>query len=288
MSSPRVSLLGVPIDVVTQNEAVDLINSYLRTEEDLNNQNNLSEGAGLAGPAPGGHPERKGGSVGGKPGVALPRNQRHVMTPNNEMLVEAAHREDFRQLLNSTDLNIPDSTGLIWMARLTGQRLPERVTGVDTVTALCGSLTEETPIFLLGAKPGIAETAAQNLMSRNPRLRVVGCFTGSPREEDAPAIVQMIRAAAPHLLLVAFGAPAQDLWIARHLKEFPSVRVAIGIGGTFDFLAGVRKRAPVWMQKTGLEWLWRLIREPRRIGRIWRAVVVFPLLVLRYGRNAPH
>jgi len=213
--------------------------------------------------------------------------QRHVMTPNNEMLVEAAHHENFRQLLNGTDLNIPDSTGLLWMARLTGQRLPERVTGVDTVTALCGSLTEETPIFLLGAKPGIAETAAQNLMSRNPRLRVVGCFTGSPREEDAPAIVQMIRAAAPHLLLVAFGAPAQDLWIARHLKEFPSVRVAIGIGGTFDFLAGVRKRAPVWMQKTGLEWLWRLIREPRRIGRIWRAVVVFPVLVLIHGKNAP-
>lgn len=214
--------------------------------------------------------------------------QRHVMTPNNEMLAEAAHNEEFRKLLNTTDLNIPDSTGLLWMARLTGQRLPERVTGVDSATALCASLSEESPVFLLGAQPGIAEAAAETLLRRNPHLTVVGCFAGSPREEDATTIVKMIRAAAPHLLLVAFGAPAQDLWIARYLKELPSVRVAMGIGGTFDFLAGKAARAPAWMRSLGIEWLWRLIREPRRIGRIWRAVVVFPVLVLRYGRNAPH
>lgn len=208
------------------------------------------------------------------------------MTPNNEMLVETARREDFRQLLNSTDLNIPDSTGLLWMARLTGQKLPERVTGVDTVTALCASLTEETPVFLLGAKPGIAEAAAAALLIKNPHLKIVGCFAGSPRTEDAPAVLGIIRAAAPHLLLVAFGAPAQDLWIAKHLKELPSVRVAMGIGGTFDFLAGKVKRAPAFMRSLGLEWLWRLIREPKRIGRIWRAVVVFPLLVLCYGKEA--
>lgn len=213
--------------------------------------------------------------------------QRHVMTPNNEMLVEAAHHEDFRQLLNGTDLNIPDSTGLLWMARLTGQKLPERVTGVDTVTSLCRELTEETPVFLLGAKPGVAEAAAAMLMKQNARLKIVGCFAGTPREEDAPAIVQMIRAAAPHLLLVAYGAPQQDLWIAKHLKNLPSVRVAMGVGGTFDFLAGTVKRAPQWMRSLGLEWLWRLMKEPKRIGRIWRAVVIFPLLVLRYGKDAP-
>jgi len=220
-------------------------------------------------------------------GFLREEKQRHVMTPNNEMLVEAAHREDFRQLLNNTALNIPDSTGLLWMARLTGQKLPERVTGVDTVTALCGSLTEDSPVFLLGAQLGIAETAAAALLKNNPRLKVVGCFAGSPREADAAAIVQMIRAAAPHLLLVAFGAPAQDFWIAKYLKQLPSVRVAMGIGGTFDFLAGKAKRAPAFMRSLGLEWLWRLIREPKRIGRIWRAVVIFPLLVLRYGKNAP-
>ncbi len=213
--------------------------------------------------------------------------QRHVMTPNNEMLVEACHNTSFRDLLNRTTLNIPDSVGLLWMARFTRQRLSQRVTGVDTVTTLCTSLTEETPIFLLGAKPGVAESAAQALMSSNPHLKVTGCFAGTPREEDAPIILTMIRAAAPHLLLVAYGAPAQDLWIDRYLKELPSVRVAMGIGGTFDFLAGTRKRAPAWMRRMGLEWLWRLVREPKRIGRIWRAVVIFPLLVLRYGKAAP-
>ena len=118
-------------------------------------------------------------------------------------------------------------------------------------------------------------------------MKVVGCFAGSPREEDAPTILAMIRTAAPHLLLVAFGAPAQDLWITKHLTEMPSVRVAVGVGGTFDFLAGRVKRAPAFMRSLGLEWLWRMIREPRRIGRIWRAVAVFPVLVLRYGKNAP-
>ncbi|MDD5041410.1 MAG: WecB/TagA/CpsF family glycosyltransferase [Candidatus Peribacteraceae bacterium] len=220
-------------------------------------------------------------------GFLREEKQRHIMTPNNEMLMETAHNADFRALLNETDLNIPDSTGLVWMARLTGQRLPERVTGVDTVTALCASLTKEAPVFLLGAQPGIAEAAASVLLKNNPRLKIVGCFAGSPREEDAPTILAMIRAAAPHLLLVAFGAPAQDLWIAKHLQEMPSVRVAVGVGGTFDFLAGKRQRAPIRMQRLGLEWLWRLMREPRRIGRIWRAVVIFPLLVLRFGKSAP-
>ncbi|MFH1443807.1 MAG: WecB/TagA/CpsF family glycosyltransferase [Candidatus Peregrinibacteria bacterium] len=246
MSSPRVSLLGVPIDPVTQTEAVTMIREFLQEEK-----------------------------------------QRHVMTPNNEMLVETVHSTPFRELLNKADLNIPDSVGLLWMARLTRQRLPERVTGVDTVTALCRTLTEDTPIFLLGAQEGIAEAAAQSLMNENPHLKVAGCFAGTPREEDAPTILNMIRAAAPHLLLVAYGAPAQDFWIAKYLKELPSVRVAMGIGGTFDFLADKRKRAPAWMRGIGLEWFWRLIQEPTRIGRIWRAVVVFPLLVLRYGKNVP-
>lgn len=218
-------------------------------------------------------------------GFLKDEKQCHVMTPNNEMLVEAFHNAPFRKILNATALNIPDSVGLLKMARWTGQVLPERVTGVDTVTSLCDTLTEETPVFLLGAAPGVAERAAQNLMQRNPRLRIVGCTAGSPRDEDASAILNAIRTAAPHLLLVAYGAPAQDLWIAKYLKELPSVHVAMGVGGTFDFLAGTRKRAPGWMQRAGLEWLWRLIREPKRIGRIWRAVVVFPLLVILHGKD---
>lgn len=207
----------------------------------------------------------------------------HVTTPNSEMLVEATRNPAFHALLNTTALNLPDSTGLLWMARWTGQKLPERVTGVDTVIALCRGLPTEHPVFLLGAAPGVAERAAEKLIEMNPRLTVAGCFAGSPREEDAPEIVARINAARPHLLLVAYGAPAQDFWIAQHLKDLPSVRVAMGIGGTFDFLAGTRKRAPLLMQRLGLEWLWRLVQEPRRIKRILNAVFVFPILVLHHG-----
>lgn len=208
--------------------------------------------------------------------------QHHVMTPNSEMLVEASRNPVFREVLRRSALNLPDSVGLLWMAKCSGQRIPERVTGVDTVMRLCEHLTEDHPIFLLGAQPGVAGRAAAALCGRNPRLHVAGTAAGNPTSSEAPAIVQNIRAAAPHILLVAFGAPAQDLWIAEHLRELPSVRVAMGVGGTFDMLAGLKRRAPRLLQHLGLEWLWRVLFEPWRIRRIWNATVVFPLLVLRH------
>jgi len=234
MPRKRVSLLGVPLDPVTQQEAVDLLLEFLRSNE-----------------------------------------QHHVMTPNSEMLVEARHNPEFKSVLNETSLNLPDSIGVKWFARL-----PARVTGVDTVTALCRALDEETPVFLLGAAEGVAQRAGEVLKNLNVGLRICGTYAGSPKEEDAEAIIKRINDCQPHLLLVAYGAPQQDLWIHKYLKELPSVRVAMGIGGTFDFLAGTRKRAPRWMQRIGVEWLYRLIKEPKRIGRIWRAVAVFPLLAL--------
>lgn len=203
------------------------------------------------------------------------------MTPNSEMLVEAAHNPAFHAVLQRSALNLPDSIGLLWMARCTGQRIPERVTGVDTVIRLCREMTGEHPVFLLGGAEGVGERARANLEAHNPQLRVVGTYAGSPREEDAAEILRHINAAQPHLLLVAFGAPEQDLWIDRHLSAMPSVRVAMGIGGTLDFLAGVQRRAPILLQKLGLEWLWRLLREPRRFRRIFVAVVVFPWLVMK-------
>jgi len=211
--------------------------------------------------------------------------QHHVMTPNSEMLVAASRDEGFRSLLNRTDLNLPDSQGLLSMARRTGQRLPMRVTGVDTVTDLCASLTKEHPVFLLGGAPGVAEKAADALKAKNPGLDIAGTYAGSPSDADASDILQKISASGAHILFVAYGAPRQDVWIDKHLKELPSVKVAMGVGGTFDFLAGVQKRAPLLFRRLGLEWLWRVIREPKRIGRIFTAVVVFPFLVMRRGRN---
>ncbi|MFA6039826.1 MAG: WecB/TagA/CpsF family glycosyltransferase [Candidatus Peribacteraceae bacterium] len=215
------------------------------------------------------------------------QRQHHVATPNAEMLVEAAKNGTFRQILQRTSLNLPDGTGLLWMARMTRQVLPSRVTGVDTMQELCAALTAEYPVFLLGARPGVAEKAAAKLKERNPRLKIAGTFAGSPREEEAREIVARINAVNPSLLFVAYGSPAQELWIARHLNAMTGVRVAMGVGGSFDFIAGEQKRAPRFLRKLGLEWVWRLIREPRRIGRIWNAVVVFPSLVVRFGRECP-
>ena len=239
----RISLLGVPIDAVTQKEAVAQIRAMLSKQ-----------------------------------------GQHHVMTPNSEMLVEAHRNRPFHLLLQKTSLNLPDSAGLLWAVRWTGQHLPERVTGVDTVQALCEELAEQDPVFLLGAAEGIAARAAKKLQEKNPKLRIAGTYAGSPREEDAAAITQRIHASGAKLLLVAFGAPKQDMWIDRHLARMPNVHVAMGIGGTFDFLAGTQKRAPSFLRSLRLEWIWRLLLQPSRIGRIFTAVVKFPLLIMRYGQ----
>lgn len=206
--------------------------------------------------------------------------QHHVMTPNSEMLVAAQKDPAFHQVLERSDLNLPDSQGILTMASYTGQQVPERVTGIDTVTAFCEMLGEADGVFLLGAASGIAEQAAVTLMKKNPHLRIVGTFAGTPRDTDAPAIIEQITAAEPDILFVAYGAPQQDIWIAHHLQDIPSVRIAMGVGGAFDFLAGKRKRAPLLLQRLGLEWLWRLLQEPGRLPRIVTALVVFPWLVL--------
>lgn len=210
--------------------------------------------------------------------------QHHVLTPNNEMLVAAATDARFRAVLNRGDLNLPDSTGVVLAARWTGQHLPMRVPGSDTMERVCASLDASCPVFLLGAAPGVAGMAADALHARNPHLVVAGTYAGSPSAHEASAIVELVNRSGARLLCVAYGAPAQDLWIAEHLSSMPSVKVAMGVGGTFDFLAGTHKRAPRWMRRWGLEWLWRLMLQPSRLPRIIRAAVVFPLLVLYHGR----
>tara|TARA_Y100000310_G_scaffold330403_1_gene401967 strand:- start:821 stop:1573 length:753 start_codon:yes stop_codon:yes gene_type:complete len=212
---------------------------------------------------------------------------KHVFTPNSEMLVASVRNKQFREALQQGALNIPDSAGLLLMARCTGQRLPERVAGADTVQMLCAELSPEHPVFLLGAGEGVAERAAEALKKRNPSLVVAGTYSGNPNPTQEDDLCERINASGAHVLFVAFGAPQQDLWIERTMKRLPSVRIAMGVGGTFDFLAGVRKRAPRFMQRMGLEWVWRLLHEPSRIGRIFVAVVVFPVFVLCYRKNEP-
>jgi N-acetylglucosaminyldiphosphoundecaprenol N-acetyl-beta-D-mannosaminyltransferase len=235
----RVRILGIPLDPVTQDEAVVRMSQML--------------------------------TDGGK---------HHVITPNNEMIVTAQKNSIFKSLLQASELNLPDSTGLLWAAKHTGQSLPERVTGVDTVERLLRTLSSKHPVFLLGGQNGVGVRAGVRMKKENPQL-VIYTFEGSPSEEDAAEIIKRINDSGAALLLVAYGAPAQEIWINQHIMQLTSVRLAIGIGGTFDFLSGSIKRAPKWMQKSGIEWVWRLLIQPSRIGRIFTAVIRFPLLVLR-------
>ncbi len=211
--------------------------------------------------------------------------QHHIMTPNSEMLLESKRNAAFREVLLRSSLNLPDSAGVLWAAQRQGQHLPERVSGVDFVEKLCAVLHEGVPVFFLGGRNGAAKQAAEKLRMKNEELIIAGEFEGSPHDAEADDIIRRVNASGAKLLLVAYGAPQQDLWIAQHLSSMPYIRVAMGVGGTFDFLSGRIQRAPQCMQRMGLEWLWRLCKEPRRWKRIFRATVVFPYYVLKQCSN---
>lgn len=199
-----------------------------------------------------------------------------ICTLNPEFVMDARRDPAFGQVLASADLCVADGIGVLWAARLAGVHLQERVTGSDGIYRLCErAALEGWRVFLLGAGPGIADQAAQELMTLYPGLPIVDTFGGSPAEADWPHIRQQLYAAQPDLLFVAYGHPQQDFWIHQHRHELP-VAVAVGVGGAFDFVAGITQRAPLWIQRLGLEWLDRLIRQPWR----WRRMAVLPLFAL--------
>jgi N-acetylglucosaminyldiphosphoundecaprenol N-acetyl-beta-D-mannosaminyltransferase len=197
---------------------------------------------------------------------------RQICTVNPEFIIDARRDPAFHKVLRQADLCVPDGIGVVLAARLQGVRLRERVTGSDGIYHLCEvAALRGWQVFFLGAAPGVAEQTAAVLLQHYPTLKVAGTYSGSPHDAEWPAIQQRLAAAQPDLLFVAFGHPRQDFWISRHRCELP-VRVAIGVGGAFDFVAGVRKRAPRLVQRLGLEWLHRLLHEPWR----WRRMVKLP------------
>jgi lipopolysaccharide heptosyltransferase II len=195
-----------------------------------------------------------------------------VVTLNPEILMASRREAPLAAAIEAAALVVPDGIGLVWASRWLGRPLRQRVSGSDLVPRLAAlAAARGWGIFLLGAAPGVADVAAAKLRAANPTLRIAGTYAGSPSPEEEEAIVARIRAAAPQMLFVAYGAPAQDLWIARNLARL-GVPVAIGVGGTLDFIAGTRRRAPAWVQRVGLEWLYRLWQEPRR----WRRMLALP------------
>jgi N-acetylglucosaminyldiphosphoundecaprenol N-acetyl-beta-D-mannosaminyltransferase len=208
------------------------------------------------------------------------RRPHQIVTLNAEMLVAAHEDPALAQILNAADLNVADSVGVMLATRLLGLRLRERVTGSDGIYRLATHCAQRgyRPFFL-GAAPGVADVVAERLVAANPDLEVAGAYAGSPYPKVEDDIVDRVRAAAPDLLLVAYGVPVEEKWIARN-RERLGVPVMVGVGGSFDFVAGVTKRAPVWMRRLGLEWLHRLMHEPWR----WRRQLALPrfvVLVLR-------
>ena len=193
-----------------------------------------------------------------------------VMGPNAHIVNTAQRSPDFRSALAAADLCVPDGISVVLAGLLLGQPIPERVTGGDLMEKLCDlAARENLSVFFLGGLPGAAEGAAAVLKRRYPGLRVHTCCPPLHFEQD-PAelkiVLDTIRADEPDILCVALGVPRQEIWMQRHCASLP-IRLAISVGAALDTQAGLRRRAPVWTRKLGLEWAYRLAREPRRLWR---------------------
>jgi N-acetylglucosaminyldiphosphoundecaprenol N-acetyl-beta-D-mannosaminyltransferase len=216
------------------------------------------------------------------------REQRfmQVCTVNLDFVVNARRKPQVRSILAGSELNIADGSPVLWLGRLTGHGLPERVAGSDFVPALAAAAAHSgASLFLLGGEDGTAAAAGAILQSRHPGLRIAGVYEpprASLAEMDDDEILRRLDETKPDILLVAFGHPKQDLWIGGHRDRLP-VSVAVGVGCTFDLIAGRRQRAPKWMQRAGLEWLFRVANEPTRLAKryaidgYWLLAILVPL-----------
>ncbi len=231
-----------------------------------------------------------------------------MVTPNPEILLETLKNPELKRILQKLKHNIPDGYGILWAHYFLSKsrhksmapffffyslltipfwlgrqkKFNKVITGTDLFQQIClDSRFNKYKKFLLGARNNAALDATKKLRQQNPDVNIVGTFEGSPSTHEKA--VDLINQSQADMLFVAYGCPKQEFWISDHLQDLKYVNFAIGIGGAFDFVAGHVKRAPVFMRKSGLEWLFRLFQEPRkRIKRIFNAVIVFPLKVLAW------
>ena len=196
----------------------------------------------------------------------------YVVTPNPEFILTARKDREFQRVLNEADLALPDGIGVVYAAKILGTPLEGRVPGIEFAQGLMGRMAGSgKQLFLLGAKPGVAEKAADNLRREYPGLEICGVHDGYFRE-DGP-VVEAIRTSGADVVFVCLGAPKQELWMSTHGPE-TGARLMVGLGGCLDVFAGNVQRAPEFWQKAGLEWLYRLCKEPSRIGRMARLPLV--------------
>lgn len=206
----------------------------------------------------------------------------YVVTPNPEFILSARKDETFQEVLNRADLSLPDGIGVVYAAKILGRPLKGRAPGADFAQALCSRMSRTgEQLFLLGAKPGVAQQAAENLRKAHPGLLICGTHNGYFKE-DGP-VIEEIRAAKADVVFVCLGAPKQELWMAQN-GPATGAKLAVGLGGCLDVFAGNVKRAPEGWQKAGLEWLYRLIQEPSRISRMAKLpLILVDALAARLG-----
>jgi N-acetylglucosaminyldiphosphoundecaprenol N-acetyl-beta-D-mannosaminyltransferase len=214
----------------------------------------------------------------------------HVVTFGSEMAMLARRDSAYRDVVNSADLVVPDTIGVVYAARMLGMPVREQVAGIELVEHLCATCAADgVKIFLIGGAPGVAEEAGAALQARYPALQIAGTQHGYFSDADEAGILQRIRSSGARLVLVALGFPRQELWSRHHAAALGPV-VCIGVGGSLDVLSGRVRRAPRVMRALGLEWLYRLASEPKRLRR-QLALPQFAMLVAgqalrqRLGRN---
>jgi N-acetylglucosaminyldiphosphoundecaprenol N-acetyl-beta-D-mannosaminyltransferase len=239
----QLSVLNVPIDVVTMDDTVYIIDKWL-----------------------------------------LAKESHIVVTANAEMVMQAQEDDELSTILEQADLVLADGAGVVWASKHNGSPLPERVAGADLVNRIFAlAASKQYRIFLLGAAPGVAEQAVIRAQSAYQGIEICGVKDGYFTAEEEAEVFATIKAAKPDILLAGLGVPRQEKWLW-HNKELLGISVCMGVGGVIDVLAGVSKRAPLWMQQAGLEWAYRLFKQPSRIGRML-ALPKFFIRVLREGSD---
>jgi len=205
-------------------------------------------------------------AVGAALDIIASNGRGYIVTPNPEIVWLARKDESFRNVLEGAKLVLPDGIGIIYAARILGTPLRARVPGIDFASALLRELAlRGGKLFLFGAKPGVAEEAAEKIEAEYKGINICGVNDGY--FEDDTAIRAKIAAAEPDVLFVCLGAPKQEKWMAETIASLPA-KIMIGLGGALDVYSGRTKRAPKFWRKLGLEWLYRLLKEPKRIGRM--------------------
>ena len=194
----------------------------------------------------------------------------YVVTPNPEIVMASWKDPALQEAILAADLILPDGVGLMWASRILGAPLRRRLPGIDFASAMLAELAgRQGSVFLFGAEPGVARLAGEKLAGRFPGLRIAGTQHGYLSSDEEKTLLEATRRSRADLLFVCLGSPKQELWMQEHRADLPGV-LMIGLGGALDVYAGRLRRAPPSWRRLGLEWLWRLLQEPKRFKRVIR------------------